>query len=340
MSTINIKEKFKEYWLNFNYNTQIIVKRVRNRIPDRIISIWGKFVYPYLSIIVISCFVFLGNFVQAQETTSYLPNDQVMDLSPAEVAKTISVVSAYTPNFEEDPIQLALAIRNDNYLYKPVITETQTQASQPAQVGERKTTISYAVEQGDTLSTIGWKYGLKIASIKATNNLNSDMIKPGQTLKLPPQDVSASVLASFNKKRQVAGSTTSGTISPFKGTFGRPTRGWNMSQRFGHTDFENYHTGIDLTSRSGTAILASASGKVIKASRGWGGGYGNHIIISHGNGFTTLYGHMTSFSVSVGQWVNQGQQIGVMGSTGWSTGTHLHFEIRKNNSPQNPMNYL
>lgn len=126
----------------------------------------------------------------------------------------------------------------------------------------------------------------------------------------------------------------------FSGTFRSPTSGWHVSQVFGRTSYESWHTGIDLDSRSGTTLYAAASGKVIRTNRGWGGGYGNHIIIDHGDGFQTLYGHMASFSVSSGQWVNQGQVLGIMGSTGWSTGVHVHFEIRKNGSAVNPMNYL
>ena len=73
---------------------------------------------------------------------------------------------------------------------------------------------------------------------------------------------------------------------------------------------------------------------------GYGGGYGNYVIISHGNGVQTLYGHCTTLNVSVGQKVSQGQQIATVGSTGNSTGNHLHLEIRVNGIAQNPQNYL
>lgn len=325
------KEKIISLYKKLAYKLSVLAKRIRNRTPDELKNFFGKFVLPYTAIILIVSFVFISNFVQAKESTDqFIPNDEVMDLSPAEVAKIMSVVDPYTPLIQEDPVQIALALKDEQYLGKPVIAETANTTIEP---DTRKTTISYTVKDGDTLSTIGWNYGLKIATIKASNSMASDTIKPGQTLRLPPQDISSTVLASLKK-------TTASAVTAFKGTFGHPVRGWDLSQYFGHTSYEKNHTGIDLTSRSGTTILASASGKVILVSRGWGGGYGNHIVISHGNGFTTLYGHMTSFTVSVGQWVNQGQQIGIMGSTGWSTGTHLHFEIRKNGVPQNPLTYL
>lgn len=311
----------------------IFEKKLRNRTPDWVKNVFKRFVFPYLAILTIVGFTFLSNYVQAAENSDqFIPNENVNDLSPGEIAKVMTGIDPYTPLIQEDPLQVALVLKDEDYLGKPVITDTATTKIEPSSA-TRKSTITYTVDPGDTLSSIGWNYGLRVSTIKATNGLTSDNIRQGQTLKLPPQDVSASVLAGLK-------TTSASTITAFKGTFGRPTRGWNISQWFGHTSFERWHTGIDLTSRSGTTILAAASGKVVSTSRGWGGGYGNHIIISHGNGFTTLYGHLSSFTVSPGQWVNQGQQIGVMGTTGWSTGVHLHFEIRKNGSAQNPMIYL
>ncbi len=76
------------------------------------------------------------------------------------------------------------------------------------------------------------------------------------------------------------------------------------------------------------------------AGGGWNGGYGNHVIIDHGNGFTTLYAHLTSIFVTPGMTISKGQEIGTMGSTGNSTGPHLHLEIRYNGVPYNPASYL
>ena len=315
------------------FKFQILVKKIRNRTPDKLKEILIKFVLPYSSIIIITGFVFISNYIQASESsTEYLPNSAVMDLDPLAIAKTVNAINPYTPLIEGDGVQVVLAMKDEEYLGKPLITDTQQTAADAS--GNRKTNISYTVQQGDTLSSIGWAYGLRIATIKSANNLNSDMIKPGQTLQLPPQDISSGTIATLQK-------TAAAIKTAFKGIFNHPLRGWGcMSQPFGHTSYENFHTGIDLTANCGTAILASASGTISFTGGGWGGGYGNHIIISHGNGFSTLYGHLSKILVSKGQYVNQGQQIGVMGSTGWSTGTHLHFEIRKNNSPQNPLNYL
>ena len=98
------------------------------------------------------------------------------------------------------------------------------------------------------------------------------------------------------------------------------------------------HTGIDIRASMGSNIYAAASGKVITA--GWNTAYGNMIIIDHGNGITTLYGHASKLNVKVGDTVKQGDIIMKAGSTGYSTGPHLHCEVRKNGTPQDPKNYL
>jgi murein DD-endopeptidase MepM/ murein hydrolase activator NlpD len=98
------------------------------------------------------------------------------------------------------------------------------------------------------------------------------------------------------------------------------------------------HTGVDISGSSGTPIRAGDTGVVIYA--GWRGGYGKTVIISHGGGLTSLYAHMSSISASVGQAVARGDVVGKVGSTGYSTGPHLHFEVRVDGGPVNPLNYL
>jgi murein DD-endopeptidase MepM/ murein hydrolase activator NlpD len=98
------------------------------------------------------------------------------------------------------------------------------------------------------------------------------------------------------------------------------------------------HPGIDIGASMGTPIHAAASGTVVYA--GWMTGYGNLTVIDHGGGIATAYGHQSKLDVSVGQQVTQGQEIGLIGSTGFSTGPHLHFEVRVNGVPVDPMGYL
>lgn len=99
-----------------------------------------------------------------------------------------------------------------------------------------------------------------------------------------------------------------------------------------------FHSGLDFSANMGDPIQAAASGTVIQVK--YREGYGNTVIIDHGNGWTTLYAHLSSFSVSLGSQVSVGQTIGGIGSTGWSTGPHLHFEVRFEGVPQDPAKYL
>lgn len=100
------------------------------------------------------------------------------------------------------------------------------------------------------------------------------------------------------------------------------------------------HAGIDIGAPGGSNIIAADSGTVILSSFGYNGGYGNYVIISHGNGITTRYAHCSNLFVSVGQTVTKGQLIAAVGSTGASTGNHCHFEVRINGGSKNPLNYL
>jgi len=99
-----------------------------------------------------------------------------------------------------------------------------------------------------------------------------------------------------------------------------------------------YHPGIDFEGHQGDDVKATANGKVIFA--GWSNGYGNCIRIQHANNFETLYGHLSRIGVKVGQDITVGQKIGAVGSTGHSTGPHLHYEVRKDGKPVNPVKFL
>ncbi|HCM73957.1 MAG TPA: peptidase M23, partial [Armatimonadetes bacterium] len=135
---------------------------------------------------------------------------------------------------------------------------------------------------------------------------------------------------------------SSGRYVPFAGRFIVPTSGRRSSgygmRRHPVLGTTRLHAGIDIAAPTGTAIRASASGTVVTASSMRG--YGNTVIIDHGGGFSTLYGHCSRLFVRAGQRVNQGDRIAAVGSTGLSTGPHLHFEIRVNGRPVNPASYL
>lgn len=127
-----------------------------------------------------------------------------------------------------------------------------------------------------------------------------------------------------------------------RGTKSRPTymfpvTNWNVTSNFGYR-WGRLHAGTDVGVPIGTTVRASRGGQVITA--GWLGGYGNCVIIDHGDGVATRYGHLSEVTVSVGQYVDQGEQIALSGNTGRSTGPHLHFEIRINGEAVDPLPYL
>ena len=125
------------------------------------------------------------------------------------------------------------------------------------------------------------------------------------------------------------------SIWPVKGTLESGMGG--RRNPFGGSSFE-YHEGQDIEAPLGTPVSAAASGKVIIA--GWQNGYGQVVYIDHGGGLTTRYGHLSRIEAVVGQSISRGEVLGLVGSTGRSTGPHLHYEVRINNEPVNPVEYL
>ena len=196
-------------------------------------------------------------------------------------------------------------------------------------------TKSYTVTSGDTLWKIASSNGISVATLKSLNNLSSDDIYSGQVLTLGGT---------------ASGQTTTTTVvtntnTAASGAFIKPANGY-ISSPFGNrtdpfTGAVDFHRGLDIAGSG--AISAAQSGTVEVAAYHYS--YGNYVVINHGtiNGVTvkTLYAHMQSgLLVKPGQTVSKGQQIGVMGTTGNSTGVHLHFEVQENGSVVNPLNYI
>lgn len=197
--------------------------------------------------------------------------------------------------------------------------------------------VTHKVVSGDTLSGIADRYEVKIADILAENGLSNNTLSVGQQLFVPgakyiaaPTTIAVATTSSSSVKADrtwTAGQDIGlGFTAPLTAVF---------TQGFGHTSFSaesgfygaSGHTGLDWGAKKGTPIYAAQSGVV--AFSGQMRGYGNIVIIKHPNGMTTRYGHNTTNLVSKGQSVSQGQQIATVGSTGRSTGNHLHFEVRE-----------
>lgn len=206
--------------------------------------------------------------------------------------------------------------------------------------------IGYKVASGDNLQKIAKKYNVSVEAIIAQNGLESESIHKGQALFLPqakpiiPPQIAGNVrnpAATRGTYRSTVAANPSDATPDIGKMFIFPTNG-KITQ-----GYKAGHYALDIGDRSMPPIWAASGGTVIKASSGtWGGGYGTHVIIDHGNGVQTLYGHMSSLNVSEGAWVNQGDVIGIMGNTGrvyGVTGIHLHWEVIVNGVKVNPSSY-
>ncbi len=199
------------------------------------------------------------------------------------------------------------------------------------------TGVAHTVQKGDTVESIAKKYGLPSSEALVEfpfNTFTNDEtfeLAIGQTV-IVPNGVKPSSQGSFAPAIAVQITPNAGSVVA-SGSFVWPTQGV-ITQ-----GFYWYHPGVDIANAGAPNILAADNGKIV--AEGWDNtGYGNRIIIDHGNGMQTLYAHMSAFYVTLGQSVNRGDLIGRMGSTGHSTGTHLHFEIHINGIHANPLNYL
>lgn len=197
--------------------------------------------------------------------------------------------------------------------------------------------VSHTVREGDTLEKVAEKYSANAQAIVdfPFNDIPDDFkLKVGQVLTIP-DGVPPQKIVPKKAPRYLAQTPTQTYQAPGGASFIWPTVASLFTQGFSW-----YHRGVDLANRASPPIFAADGGVVIVA--GWpdGFGYGNRVAIDHGNGYRTLYAHLSNIYVSVGQTVSRGQTIGQMGSTGRSTGTHLHFEISYKGVSLNPLAIL
>ncbi len=185
--------------------------------------------------------------------------------------------------------------------------------------------VRHIVKDGDTISTISKKYEGDTEEILSYNQLASaDEISIGDVLIIP----GGAVNTPTRRASQAQPVRVSGASGASSAGFSHPAPGSVRTQGI------HGYNGVDLAAGYGSPIRAAASGEVIVSkSSGWNGGYGNYVVIKHPNGAQTLYAHLSSNYVGVGSYVSQGEVIGGMGSTGRSTGTHLHFEVRGARNP-------
>ncbi len=186
--------------------------------------------------------------------------------------------------------------------------------------------VKYEVKKGDTVKSIAKKLNSDADEIIKFNDLPaSGQLAEGQTIIVPNGEIAPALAA----KPGLKSSPVRGANGPsYAGYYIRPIVAGRKSQGL------HGYNGVDLADSCGMPVMASASGDVIiNREGGWNGGYGNYVVISHSNGTQTLYSHLLSSIVSAGWHVVKGQVIGYVGSTGKSTGCHLHFEVRGAKNP-------
>lgn len=194
--------------------------------------------------------------------------------------------------------------------------------------------VAHIVARGDTPASIARRYGVTVADIASTNGLSGSMVLSiGQRIVIPGG-------------RRVFATPAPTRLTPLRTQFtipGRPVTGtgrlfWPTTSRKLNQYFTWRHGGIDIDGDYTSPVYAADEGKVTVS--GWGRGYGIHIDIDHGNGLVTRYGHNSKNFVRVGERVKRGQLIGMVGSTGRSTGPHIHFEVLISGRRTNPLNYV
>lgn len=200
--------------------------------------------------------------------------------------------------------------------------------------------VAYTVKSGDTLESVAKKFSAEQQPILdyPFNDVPDDLsLKVGQLLIIPdgvPPEVKAPPKPKPQPQYLAQGPSSPAFSAPGGGQFIWPAGG-SLSQYFSW-----YHPGIDIANRSAPGIAAADGGMVVVA--GWpdAQGYGNRVVLDHGNGYTSLYAHLSNIYVSVGETVSRGQLIGQMGSTGRSSGIHLHLEIHYKGVAINPLAIL
>jgi murein DD-endopeptidase MepM/ murein hydrolase activator NlpD len=236
-------------------------------------------------------------------------------------------------------IAVKFGITSDSIKWSNNITEENfikpgTEINIPSVTG-----IVYTVKSGDTIEGIASKFKTSSALIVSQNDLygediivGNQIIVPDGVIEAPPAPAPAPKVATSSSY----GSGRYGSSTPIgsTGSFRFPTNVGPMGY------YNGYHWwAIDIPNSIGTPIYAADSGQIVEARYGYNGGYGNTILISHGGGYETRYGHMSTLLI-LGGYVTKGQVIGYMGSTGRSTGSHLHFEIHRNGVQLNPITFF
>lgn len=231
-----------------------------------------------------------------------------------------------------DGIIAANGINNPNSIYVGQVLVIPLPGA-PARPEPAEAATSHEVAAGETLPEIALRYNVTVHSLSVANQIsNPSRIFPGLVLTIPSAQVGQD---SITKASIGPGLCVEVEIERSgSGYFARPTGVYKLTQ-----PFRAGHSGIDLANDLNTPIIAADGGTVVYS--GWNpAGYGNLVVLDHGNGWRTYYAHLNTITVGCNDWVPRGNSVGLMGSTGNSTGPHLHFELLRFGLPVNPAGYI
>lgn len=245
------------------------------------------------------------------------------------VVKSGDSISTIAENFE---VSVATILWENNLSSYSIIRPGQKLVVLP------QSGLSHLVKSGDTVGSIAKKYDIEETEILGYNKISrSDTLQIGDKLFIPG---GKKVSLPAYKPKSYTGFTAIKNI--VKAPSAKPAASNKMNWPTVGTRITQYyswrHHGLDIANKTGTPIYAADSGTV--EVLGWGTGYGNQVVINHGGGKKTRYAHLSKFFVKKGDKVEKGQTIAAMGSTGWSTGPHIHFEVIINGKKYNPLNYI
>lgn len=323
-------------------------------------NVTKKIVKAYIIVFVVGAFVAGGGFFYARHKSS--------------TGGVGGLETAGAPNLLITP-QVADGFDISSDIIEETSAFTDIDGAAANESPEMLTYFTYRVKKGDMIGLIAEKYGITQDTIISINNIRqSRLIQIDQFLKIPSMPgilytakVDDETLSSIAEKYEVslekcaslnglgvedslsAGKTIFvpdasldwATLQEINGDlFIKPLRSYRLSSYYGwrsspFSGSRSFHSGVDMAAPQGTSVYAALNGRV--TSTGFNSTYGNFVIISHHSGYQTLYGHMSAILVSKGQWVDTNTRIGRVGSTGLSTGPHLHFTVTKNGSTVNPI---
>ncbi|MBR0600465.1 peptidoglycan DD-metalloendopeptidase family protein [Sinanaerobacter chloroacetimidivorans] len=248
----------------------------------------------------------------------------------------IAIANGMTPTELEsantgfDPAKLKIGQQLNLYQVKPYVTV------QIKEVVANTEKIDFGIVYESTSALYKGEVKVKTAGVYGTKEIRTEVTKENGIV-VATKELDSVVTAEPQNQIALKGTKSLATFTG-TGSLSSPVSHIEISSAFGANRGGSRHTGVDLRNPKGTPIKAADDGVVTFAA--YSGSYGNLVKLSHGNGIETWYAHCNTIGVSVGQVVSKGEVIATVGITGRATGYHLHFEVRKNGVPQNPMNYL